>query len=180
MASRRVPRRTAHCAGAGPAARGPALGGRAPPAGRPPRGASIGGAVSTPHTLATAAEAKDAGGSGPLAAGRSGGAVGAGRVGRPALGRPVHPGGARAAPGPRPHDPPAAGADRQTGVSPTLGALVLYDLLTLTRLMRHQSEAMVLRVTGGKPLPAEVLAQVVAKTDGIPLFVDELVKTILE
>ena len=53
-------------------------------------------------------------------------------------------------------------------------------LLTLTRLTRPQSEAMVLRVTGGKPLPADVLAQVVAKTDGIPLFVEELVKTILE
>jgi class 3 adenylate cyclase/predicted ATPase len=52
--------------------------------------------------------------------------------------------------------------------------------LTLTRLTRHQSEAMVLQVTEGKPLPAEVLAQVVAKTDGIPLFVEELVKTILE
>jgi len=52
--------------------------------------------------------------------------------------------------------------------------------LTLTRLPRHQSEEMVLRVTGGKPMPAEVLAQVVAKTDGIPLFVEELVKTILE
>ena len=52
--------------------------------------------------------------------------------------------------------------------------------LTLTRLPRHQSEEMVLRVTGGKPMPAEVLAQIVAKTDGIPLFVEELVKTILE
>ena len=52
--------------------------------------------------------------------------------------------------------------------------------LTLTRLPRHQSEEMVLRVTGGKPVPAEVLAQIVAKTDGIPLFVEELVKTILE
>jgi predicted ATPase len=52
--------------------------------------------------------------------------------------------------------------------------------LSLTRLPRHQSEEMVMRVTGGKPLPAEVLAQVVAKTDGIPLFVEELVKTILE
>jgi predicted ATPase len=39
---------------------------------------------------------------------------------------------------------------------------------------------MVLRVTGGKPLPAEVHAQIMAKTDGIPLFVEELVKTILE
>jgi len=52
--------------------------------------------------------------------------------------------------------------------------------LTLTRLRRQQVEEMVLRVTGGKPLPAEVLAQVVAKTDGIPLFVEELTKTILE
>ena len=52
--------------------------------------------------------------------------------------------------------------------------------LTLTRLTRQQVEAMVLRVTGEKPLPAEVLAQVVAKTDGIPLFIEELVKTIRE
>jgi class 3 adenylate cyclase/predicted ATPase len=52
--------------------------------------------------------------------------------------------------------------------------------LTLTHLTRPQIEAMVLRMTGGKPLPAEVLAQVVVKTDGIPLFVEELVKTILE
>ena len=43
--------------------------------------------------------------------------------------------------------------------------------LTLTRLPRRQSEEMVVRVTGGKPVPAEVLAQIVAKTDGIPLFV---------
>jgi predicted ATPase len=52
--------------------------------------------------------------------------------------------------------------------------------LTLTRLTRPQTEEMVLQVTGGKPLPAEVLGQVVAKTDGIPLFAEELVKTILE
>jgi class 3 adenylate cyclase/tetratricopeptide (TPR) repeat protein len=51
--------------------------------------------------------------------------------------------------------------------------------LTLTRLTRPQIEAMVLRMTGGRPVPAEVLAQIVAKTDGIPLFVEELVKTIL-
>ena len=52
--------------------------------------------------------------------------------------------------------------------------------LTLTRLVRPQVEEMVLRVTGGKPLPAEVVQQIVVKTDGIPLFVEELVKTILE
>ena len=52
--------------------------------------------------------------------------------------------------------------------------------LSLTRLTRPQVEEMVLRVTGGKPLPAEVVQQIVAKTDGIPLFVEELVKTVLE
>jgi predicted ATPase len=52
--------------------------------------------------------------------------------------------------------------------------------LTLMRLTRPQSEEIALRVTGGKPLPAEVLAQIVAKTDGIPLFVEDLVKTILQ
>jgi tetratricopeptide (TPR) repeat protein len=46
--------------------------------------------------------------------------------------------------------------------------------------LRLQVEEMVRRVTGGKPLPAEVVQQIVAKTDGIPLFVEELVKTILE
>ena len=39
---------------------------------------------------------------------------------------------------------------------------------------------MVRRVTGGKPLPAEVVQQIVAKTDGVPLFVEELTKTVLE
>jgi class 3 adenylate cyclase/predicted ATPase len=52
--------------------------------------------------------------------------------------------------------------------------------LTLGRLPRPQVETMVRQLTGGKPLPAKVLAQVVAKTDGVPLFVEELVKMILE
>jgi class 3 adenylate cyclase/predicted ATPase len=52
--------------------------------------------------------------------------------------------------------------------------------LALTRLVRPQVEEMVLRVTDGKRLPAEVVQQIVVKTDGIPLFVEELVKTILE
>jgi predicted ATPase/class 3 adenylate cyclase len=52
--------------------------------------------------------------------------------------------------------------------------------ITLSRLARRQVEIMVERVTGGKVLPAQVLQQVVAKTDGIPLFVEELTKTVLE
>ena len=39
---------------------------------------------------------------------------------------------------------------------------------------------MVDRVVGAKTLPAEVSAQIVAKTDGVPLFVEELTKTVLE
>jgi predicted ATPase len=35
-------------------------------------------------------------------------------------------------------------------------------------------------VTGGRKLPAEVMAQIVAKTDGVPLFVEELTKNVLE
>jgi predicted ATPase len=53
-------------------------------------------------------------------------------------------------------------------------------MLQLGRLDRSQSEAMVMRVTGGRKLPAEVLAQIVAKTDGVPLFVEELTKNVLE
>ena len=39
---------------------------------------------------------------------------------------------------------------------------------------------MVERVTGGKALPAEVLEQILARTDGVPLFVEELTKAVLE
>ncbi|HEY7491051.1 MAG TPA: AAA family ATPase, partial [Candidatus Tectomicrobia bacterium] len=52
--------------------------------------------------------------------------------------------------------------------------------LTLTRLMRPQVEEMVQRMTGGKALPGEVLQQIAAKTDGVPLFVEELTKMVLE
>ena len=53
-------------------------------------------------------------------------------------------------------------------------------LLTLSRLPRHQTALMIERVTGGKPLPVEVHQQLVAKTDGVPLFVEELTKMVLE
>jgi class 3 adenylate cyclase/tetratricopeptide (TPR) repeat protein len=50
----------------------------------------------------------------------------------------------------------------------------------LTRLGRRDGAAMVERVVGEKPLPPEVAVQIVAKTDGVPLFVEELTKTVLE
>ncbi len=52
--------------------------------------------------------------------------------------------------------------------------------MTLPRLPRHQAAEMTGRVAHGKALPAEVVEQVVAKTDGVPLFVEELTKMVLE
>jgi predicted ATPase len=52
--------------------------------------------------------------------------------------------------------------------------------LLLTRLTQPQATEMITQVTGGKGLPAVVVEQIITHTDGIPLFVEELVKTILE
>ena len=52
--------------------------------------------------------------------------------------------------------------------------------LNLAKLTRAQSSAMVSRLAGGKALPADLLEQIIAKTDGVPLFVEELTKSILE
>ena len=52
--------------------------------------------------------------------------------------------------------------------------------LTLSRLTQPQIEAMVQQVAGGKRLPGDLLRQVAAKTDGVPLFVEELTKMVLE
>jgi class 3 adenylate cyclase/predicted ATPase len=50
----------------------------------------------------------------------------------------------------------------------------------LNHLSRRQGAELVAKVTSGKPLPDEVLEQIVAKTDGVPLFVEELTKTVVE
>ena len=52
--------------------------------------------------------------------------------------------------------------------------------LSLHRLTRRQTDDLVQRLTGGKALPAEVAEQIVAKTDGVPLFVEELTTMVLE
>jgi class 3 adenylate cyclase/predicted ATPase len=52
--------------------------------------------------------------------------------------------------------------------------------LSLNRFRRSQAVTMIDRITSGKALPAEVLDQIVAKTDGVPLFVEELTKSVLE
>ena len=52
--------------------------------------------------------------------------------------------------------------------------------IALTRLGRRDGAALVLGVTGGKILPKEVMDQILAHTDGVPLFIEELTKMVLE
>ena len=65
------------------------------------------------------------------------------------------------------HAPPWAG---QRGVT----------TLTLNRLGRPQVAQLVDKVTEGRALPPEVLAEILSHTDGVPLFVEELTKSVLE
>jgi class 3 adenylate cyclase/predicted ATPase len=51
---------------------------------------------------------------------------------------------------------------------------------TLSRLPRKQAEEMMGKITGEKTLPSRAVRQLVAKADGVPLFVEELTKTVLE
>lgn len=52
--------------------------------------------------------------------------------------------------------------------------------LPLARLPRKRVEAMIRAVTGEKRLPDELVAYLADKTDGVPLFVEELTRTVLE
>ncbi|HKD74167.1 MAG TPA: hypothetical protein VKB76_01680, partial [Ktedonobacterales bacterium] len=53
-------------------------------------------------------------------------------------------------------------------------------MLTLNRLPRRQGAEMIAHVTGGKALPKEISDQIVDRTDGVPLFIEELTKTVVE
>jgi class 3 adenylate cyclase/predicted ATPase len=63
---------------------------------------------------------------------------------------------------------------------PPWGPRIHMTSLILGHLPPAQVELMINQVAGGKRLPAEVCQQVVAKTDGVPLFVEELTKMVLE
>jgi class 3 adenylate cyclase/predicted ATPase len=52
--------------------------------------------------------------------------------------------------------------------------------LTINRLTRSEVEAMIDRVVGSKVLPTNIRKDIVERTDGIPLFVEELTKAVLE
>jgi tetratricopeptide (TPR) repeat protein len=53
-------------------------------------------------------------------------------------------------------------------------------LLSLNRLPRRQRSEMIEHVTGGKALPKEITEQIIDRTDGVPLFIEELTKSVIE
>jgi class 3 adenylate cyclase/predicted ATPase len=52
--------------------------------------------------------------------------------------------------------------------------------LALNRLGEREAAAIIARLVGNKALPADMLAEIVERTDGIPLFVEEMTKAVLE
>ena len=64
--------------------------------------------------------------------------------------------------------------------TPSWGSASQLTRHSLNRLSNKQCAALVNALTAGKALPAEVLAEIIRKTDGIPLFVEELTKTVLQ
>ncbi len=64
-------------------------------------------------------------------------------------------------------NPPWVGQSRVTSV-------------TLSRLGEREAAAIIARLVGNKELPADVMAEIVQRTDGIPLFMEEMTKAVLE
>jgi predicted ATPase len=52
--------------------------------------------------------------------------------------------------------------------------------ITVNRLARNQIERITTHVAGGKTFPPAIMHQLVERTDGVPLFIEEMTKTMLE
>jgi predicted ATPase len=63
---------------------------------------------------------------------------------------------------------------------PSLGGHPDVTRLTLNRLGRTLTEAIVARLAGDRVLPPALLDEIASRTDGVPLFVEELTKAVLE
>ncbi|MCC2663138.1 MAG: hypothetical protein K0S35_1060, partial [Geminicoccaceae bacterium] len=63
---------------------------------------------------------------------------------------------------------------------PSLGGHPHVTRLTLNRLGRGPTEAIAARLAGEQGLPAAVLGEIAARADGVPLFVEELTKAVLD
>ncbi|TYO61724.1 AAA family ATPase [Bradyrhizobium hipponense] len=53
-------------------------------------------------------------------------------------------------------------------------------VISLSRLNREEGAALAAGIAGNNPLPSDILAEIVERTDGVPLFVEELTKAVLE
>ncbi|MFT4730625.1 MAG: putative ATPase [Granulosicoccus sp.] len=60
------------------------------------------------------------------------------------------------------------------------GGHPIVTLFALNRLGKDQISGIVSKLTDGKALPNEIMVIITQRTDGVPLFVEELTKTILE
>ena len=63
---------------------------------------------------------------------------------------------------------------------PSLKTRLPMTHLMISSLTSRQVEQMILQITNGKPLPEEVRQQLVAKTDGLPLFVEEMTRMVMD
>ena len=66
------------------------------------------------------------------------------------------------------------------GLQPALDGHAHLTQVTVNRLPQRQAVEVIRQVAHSKTLPPEVIEQIVAKTDGVPLFVEELTKMVLE
>jgi DNA-binding winged helix-turn-helix (wHTH) protein len=64
--------------------------------------------------------------------------------------------------------------------SPTWGDAAHVTTLKLNRLSRHEAALLAENVAAGRPLVAEMTDRILAHTDGVPLFVEELTRAVLE
>ena len=102
-----------------------------------------------------------------------------GGAGGRALDRSDHARADRAVPGPDRRGPVLILLTSRPDNQPSLAAHPHVTRLTLNRLSRAGVEAIVARL-GGDQLPSKTIAAIIARTDGVPLFVEELTKAVLE
>jgi class 3 adenylate cyclase/predicted ATPase len=62
----------------------------------------------------------------------------------------------------------------------SFGSHPIVTRLALNRLGRDATQSIIERITGGKRLPAALLDEIISKTDGVPLFVEEMTKAVIE
>ena len=82
-----------------------------------------------------------------------------------------------------PHSDPSRAADRDipAGLRCALDRTTVRDTaLTINRLGERDIDAMIDGVVGNKLLPANIRHDIIERTDGIPLFVEEMTKAVLE